>query len=130
MPKRMNAKAETVDEYVKRFPTDMQKALQDLRKTIKAAAPNAEEKIGWGMPGFKHFGWLVFFAGFKSHCSFFPASTAIVKSHAKELKGFEHKGGTIHFTPDRPLPAGLVKKIVKERMRENELIAERRRKRR
>ena len=128
MPARM--KARTVDEYIKGFPPGVQDALQDLRKTIRTAAPDAEEKIGYGMPGYRQSGWLVFFGGFKDHCSFFPASKAVVQGHKKELKGFETKAGTIHFTPEHRLPAALVKRIVKERMRENELVAERRRKKR
>jgi len=129
MPKRMMVRARTVDDYIKQFPPGVQNALQALRRTIRAAAPDAEERIGYGMPGYKHDGWLVFFGGFKDHCSFFPASKAIIQAHKKELKSFEAKAGTIHFTPEHALPAALVKKIVKERMRENELAAERRRKR-
>ncbi len=123
MQKRMMGSAKTVDDYIKQFPPDVRKALQDLRGTIKAAAPDAEERIGYGMPGFKHHGWLVFFGGFKDHCSFFPASTRIIESFKRELRSFDAKGGTIHFTPEQPLPAALVKKIVKMRMKENEARA-------
>jgi uncharacterized protein YdhG (YjbR/CyaY superfamily) len=129
MQKKMMASAKTVDEYIKQFPLNVQKALENLRRTIKAAAPDAEERIGYGMPGYKHYGWLVFFGGFKDHCSFFPASKAVIHTFRKELKSFEAKAGTIHFTPEHPLPAAIVKKIVKARMKENELVAERRRKR-
>jgi uncharacterized protein YdhG (YjbR/CyaY superfamily) len=129
MPGRMMASAKTVDDYINQFPPKVRNALQGLRRTIRAAAPDAEERIGYGMPGFRQNGWLVFFGGFKDHCSFFPASKDIIQSHKKELKSFETKAGTIHFTPEHTLPVALVKKIVKERLKENELAAERRRKR-
>jgi len=127
MKKRSMGSAKTVDEYIRQYPPEVRRALQDLRRTIKAAAPDAEERIGYGMPGYKYYGWLVFFGGFKDHCSFFPASTAIVDSLKRELKAFDAKGGTIHFTPEHPLPATLVKRIVRLRMKENELRKKRKR---
>jgi uncharacterized protein YdhG (YjbR/CyaY superfamily) len=125
----MRAEAKTVDEYIRQFPPDVQTALKNIRRTIRSAAPDAEERIGWGMPGYKHCGWLVFFAAFKHHCSFFPASKSVVESLRPKLKAFESGGGTIHFTAEHPLPAALVKHIVKMRIKENELRAERRKKR-
>ena len=111
---------ETVDGYIAQFPPDVQKALQNLRKIIQAAAPKAEERIGWRMPGYKYHGWLVFFAGFKKHMSLFVASTQLMKTLKKDLKSYETSGATVHFTTDRPLPVALVRKIVKLRMKENE----------
>ena len=103
----------------------MRKALRDLRRTIRTAAPEAEERISYQMPAYKYRGWLVYFAGFTNHCSFFVASLSLMKTLKKDLAPYDAKGATIHFTPDRPLPASLVKKIVKMRMKENELRAKR-----
>ncbi len=121
------SRAKTVDEYISRYPPKVQKALGDLRKTIRAAAPRAEETISYSMPAYKYHGWLVYFAAFKEHCSFFVASLALMKSMKKELELYGPKGATIHFSPDDPLPAPLVKKIVKLRMKENEEREEKKR---
>jgi len=109
----------TVDEYLEALPVDVRSALIKLRKTIKSTAPKAEEVISYGMPGYKYYGSLVYFAAFKNHCSFFPGSSQIVKLY-EELKSFKTAKGTIQFTIDKPLPATLVKKIVKARMKDNE----------
>lgn len=110
-----------VDGYLAALPIAQRRALEKLRKIIKAAAPKAQECISWRMPAYKYLGFLVFFAAFKNHCSFFVASTSIMKKLGNELSPYETSGGTIHFTPEKPLPAALVKKIVKTRMKENEL---------
>lgn len=103
------------------FPTDVQVALQKLRNTIRSAAPQAEEVISYRIPGYLYHGMLIYFAGFKNHCSLFPASKSTLKTFSEELKDFKIAGAsTIRFTPDHPLPASLVKKIVKTRMAENE----------
>ena len=73
------------------------------------------------MPAYKYLGFLVFFAAFKNHCSFFVASPSLTKKLGDELSPYETSGGTIHFTPEKPLPAALVKKIVMARIKENEL---------
>jgi len=118
--RKTNAPAKTVDEYIAAAPKEMQKPLRDLRKAIKSAAPEAEESIGWQMPYYKYNGMLVFFAAFKNHMSFFPASKSVVKVFRDELREHEISGTTIHFTPEKPLPASLVKRIVRARMKENE----------
>jgi uncharacterized protein YdhG (YjbR/CyaY superfamily) len=110
-----------VDGYLAGLPIAQRRVLTKLRKTIKAAAPKAQECISWRMPAYKYLGFLVFFAAFKNHCSFFVASTALMKKLDKELVPYETSGGTIHFTPEKPLPATLVKKIVKARIKENEM---------
>jgi uncharacterized protein YdhG (YjbR/CyaY superfamily) len=110
-----------VDGYLAVLPIAQRRALAKLRKVIKAAAPKAQECISWRMPAYKYLGFLVFFAAFKNHCSFFVASIALMKKLDKELSAHQTSGGTIHFTPEKPLPATLVKKIVKARMKENEL---------
>jgi uncharacterized protein YdhG (YjbR/CyaY superfamily) len=112
--------AKDVDSYLATVPADARAALAKLRKTIHAAAPRATETISYGMPAFRYHGVLVYYAAFQKHCSFFPASTAAIRAHARELASFETAKGTVRFTPDHPLPAALVRKLVRARMKENE----------
>ncbi len=112
--------AKNVDAYLARCSPEARAALEKLRKTIKAAAPKATEVISYHIPIFKHDGMLVGFAAFQKHCSFFPMSYAVMRAHQAELADFEKSKGTVRFTPEKPLPAGLVKKIVKARLKENE----------
>ena len=109
----------TVDEYMMALPEDVRSVLEKLRATIQATAPKAEEVISYGMPGYKYKGPLVYFAAFNKHCSFFPGSSQIIKLY-DELKSYKTAKGSIQFTTDKPLPAAIVKKIVKARMQENE----------
>ncbi len=109
----------TVDEYLARIPPKFRTGLQELRKTIKAAAPDADEVISYQMPAFRQNGMLVHYAAFKDHCSFFVGSAQSRRRFSTELKPFEAGKGTIHFTPDRPLAADLVSRIVKARVAEN-----------
>lgn len=115
--------AKDVDEYLAAVPPDQRAALERLRKIIRAAAPKATEVISYGMPGYKYLGALVYFAAFKNHCSFFPASGKLIRAHQRELAGYELSKGTIRFTLDKPLPATLVRKLVKARAAENEARA-------
>ena len=117
-PKRASG-PKTVDEYMARVPPKFRTALQRLRKTIKAAAPDAEEVISYQMPAFRQDGMLVYYAAFKDHCSLFVASDQVRRQFAAELKPFETGKGTLRFTPERPLPADLVTRIVKARVAEN-----------
>ena len=110
----------SVDEYLTAVPPEARTALAKLRKTIRAAAPQATEAISYCMPAFKYHGALVYYAAFQKHCSFFPASSRIIRAYARELARFETAKGTIRFTPDHPLPAALVRQIVRARMKENE----------
>jgi uncharacterized protein YdhG (YjbR/CyaY superfamily) len=112
--------AKSVNEYMLGLPEDVQLTLEKLRQAIKAAAPKAEEVISYQMPAYKYNGMLVYFAAFKDHCSFFPASKAVMINFANELKNFKTSTGTIQFTVQKPLPVALVKKIVKQRVKENE----------
>jgi len=112
--------AETVADYLARVPRDARAALQKLRKDIKAAAPKAVELIAWGMPAFKQERQLVGYAAFKDHCSFFPMSAEVIRRHASDLREYDTTKGSIHFTPEKPLPAALVRRIVKARLAENE----------
>lgn len=109
----------TADEYSEGLPPKFRTTLRRLRATIKAAAPGADEVISYGMPAFRQNGMLVYFAAFKDHCSLFVASDAVRRQFARELKPFMAGKGTLRFTPDRPLPADLVTRIVKARVAEN-----------
>lgn len=112
-----------VARYLARLPADQRVALERLRGQVLAAAPDATEKIGYGIPTFVHHGNLVHMAAFKDHCSFFPGSAAVTSALADGLRGFKTAKGTIQFTPKKPLPAALVKRIVKARVAENEAKA-------
>ena len=95
--------------------------MDKIRAAIRAAAPaEATEAIGYGMPTFRYKGALVGFAAFSNHCSFFPMSGSVIEAFESELKSYETSKGTIRFPVDKPLPAALVKKLVKARMAQNE----------
>ena len=115
--------AAQVDAYLADTPEDHHAALQALRETIAAAAPEAVEGISYGIPGFKYHGkGLAWYANFKAHCSFFPGGTA--QNYRAELAGFRLSKGTIQFKPDHPIPADLVARIVRARMAETDAAAE------
>jgi len=118
--KKKSAPAKDVDSYLAALPIEARVTLQKLRETIKAAAPNAEEVISYRMPAYRYHGALVFFAAFKNRCSLFVASHSILGRLGKELAPYHTSGTTIHFTPEHPLPASLVRKVVKLRLKENE----------
>ncbi len=120
MPRGKGAPALTVDDYLARLPPEPRKALERLRKIIKAAAPKAEEVISYQMPAFRYHGMLVFYAAFGDHCSFFVGSPGARRKFARELKPFAAGKGTVHFTTAMPLPADLVRRIVRMRVAENE----------
>jgi uncharacterized protein YdhG (YjbR/CyaY superfamily) len=110
----------SVDDYLAALPEEPRAALEELRKTIKAAAPEATETISYQMPTFKDQGrFLVSYAAFKDHCSLFPASGAVMEALGEELKPYFSGKGTLRFTADKPIPAALVRKIVKTRIEEN-----------
>jgi uncharacterized protein YdhG (YjbR/CyaY superfamily) len=109
----------SVAAYLRAVPPAERAALQKLRKTIKAAAPHATEEISYGIPMFKHHGMLVGYAAFKDHCSLFM-STAIAGPLKRALAPYVTSKGTIRFTADKPLPARLVRKLVKTRVAQNE----------
>ena len=117
-----SAPAKDVDEYLAGVPKEARATLEKLRKTIKAAAPMASESISYQMPMYKHHGMLIGFAAFKDHCSLFPGS-AVMDAHKEELKRYDTSKGTIRFPANKPLPAALVKKLVKARIAENEARA-------
>jgi uncharacterized protein YdhG (YjbR/CyaY superfamily) len=110
----------SVEDYLAAVPEEPRATLEKLRRTIKAAAPDATETISYQMPAFKDDGrFLVSYAAFKDHCSLFPASEAVIQALGEELKPYFSGKGTIRFHADRPLPAALVRKIVKVRLEEN-----------
>jgi uncharacterized protein YdhG (YjbR/CyaY superfamily) len=117
---KRSVRARDVDAYVAALPKEPRVTLDKFRKIIKAAAPKAEETISYQIPTFKYHGPLVFFAAFKNHCSLYVLSKSIMKKFSNELKPYDTSGTTIHFSPENPLPATLVKKIVKARIEENE----------
>lgn len=108
----------TIDEYIETFPIDVQKVLQQIRRTIKSSAPNAEEAISYMIPTFKLYGNLVHFAAYKNHIGFYPASSG-VRTFAKELTPYKTSKGAIQFPIDQPVPLALIRKIVKFRVKEN-----------
>lgn len=117
MPAR---RIQTIDEYLAAVTVDQRTALEKLRRTIHAAAPKAEECISYGLAAFRLNGRpLVAFGAGAHHCSLYPMSSATVTAFRDQLKGFETSKGTIRFQPDHPLPAALVKKLVKARIAEN-----------
>lgn len=115
----MGAKPATIDEYLAGVGDDERAALEALRRTIRSAAPDAEECISYQLPAFRQNGVLVGFGASAKHCAFYLMSGTTVAAHAAELAGYDTSKGTIRFTPDRPLPAALVRKLVKARLAEN-----------
>jgi len=113
----------SIDEYIGTFPADIQTILQELRATIKAAAPEAEEKISYQMPTFYLKGNLVHFAAYKSHIGFYPAPRGI-EAFQEELSAYKGSKGTVQFPIGEPLPLELISRIVRFRVEENLKIAE------
>lgn len=110
--------ANEVDKYISSFPAEVQEKLQTLRKTILAEIPDAEEKIGYGIPTYKLNGKnIVHFGGFKNHVGFYPTPSGL-STFAGELEKYKVSKGTAQFPHDKPLPLSLVKKIVKFRIKE------------
>jgi uncharacterized protein YdhG (YjbR/CyaY superfamily) len=108
----------TVDEYIKLYPAQIRKGLATIRKTIKAAAPGAEELISYQMPAYKLNGMLAFFSATKTHYGFYPTSGP-VNAFSEKLKSYDTSKGTIRFALDKPLPVKLISEIVKWKVRDN-----------
>jgi len=109
----MNAPA-AIDAFLAELPAAQRDALNDLRRKIGAAAPDAVEVIAYGVPGYRIDGrYLLGFGASKKHCSFYCGS--VLNAFPMDLSGFDTRKGTIHFTPETLLPAALVTKIVKAR---------------
>lgn len=107
-----------IDEYIALFPEGVQKKLEEIRSAIKAAAPDATEKISYQVPTFFLRGNLVHFAAFTHHISFFPSSSGI-QAFAQELASYETSKGTIKFPIDAPIPLDLIRRITEYRVAEN-----------
>lgn len=117
----MRTKHKTIDDYLAAVTPEQRAALQKLRKTIRAAVPKAEECISYGLAAFRLDGKpLVAFGAGADHCAFYPMSGTTVADHEDDLKGYETSKGTIRFAPSKPLPATLVRKLIKARIAENE----------
>jgi uncharacterized protein YdhG (YjbR/CyaY superfamily) len=117
---------ETIEEYLAGVSEEQRAALEKLRKIIRAAAPKAEECISYQIPTFRQKGLLVHFAAWRDHCSFYPGAKAI-ETHKGELENYQLSKGTIRFKVDKPIPATLIRKIVRERIVENDLKAAKKR---
>ncbi|MBI3408655.1 MAG: DUF1801 domain-containing protein [Planctomycetes bacterium] len=114
-------KGKTPDEYLTSVSPEQRAALEKLRKTIKTIVPKAEECMSYGLPAFSLDGRvLVCFGAAANHCSFFPGSGSTVAALKDDLKGYDTSKGTIRFPADKPLPAALVRKVIKARIAENE----------
>jgi uncharacterized protein YdhG (YjbR/CyaY superfamily) len=118
-----NAASNGVDEYLARVPEPARSTLNRIRAVIRSAVPpEATEAISYGMPAFKYKGPLLGYAAFSNHCGLYPMSPSVIVAFKDELKEFQTSKGTIRFPVDKPLPAALVKKLVKARIAENERL--------
>ncbi|HYF31500.1 MAG TPA: DUF1801 domain-containing protein [Chitinophagaceae bacterium] len=113
------AKPANIDAYIAGFPEQMQEILQQVRETIRKAAPRAEETIKYGMPTFMLNGNLVYFAAWKNHIGFYPVPTGN-KDFEQDLAGYKTGRGSIQFPLDKPMPLKLITKIVRYRVQQNE----------
>jgi len=112
--------AKSVDEYLAGVPEPARSTLKHIRAVIRSVVPKeTTEAISYGIPMFKFNGMLVGYAAFKNHCSLFPTGSGVLDRFEKELQGYRTSKGTIQFPPDKPLADGLVKKIVRARVKEN-----------
>jgi uncharacterized protein YdhG (YjbR/CyaY superfamily) len=115
----MRTKFEDIDTYIGSFPVETQRILDQVRATIQKAAPQAKEKINYGIPTFTLNGNLVHFAGFKNHIGFYPTPSAI-EAFRKELSFYEGAKGSVKFPVDKPMPLDLISRIVKFRVKESQ----------
>ncbi|CAH1059214.1 iron chaperone [Paenibacillus pseudetheri] len=118
---------ESIDDYISKFPPEIQEILSTIRKVIKEAAPDAKEKISYQMPTFELHGNLVHFAAFKNHIGFYPTPNGI-DAFKEELSVYKGAKGSIQFPLNQPMPYELISKIVKFRVAENIKKAEDKRK--
>jgi uncharacterized protein YdhG (YjbR/CyaY superfamily) len=112
-------RVKNVDEYISLAPKELQGKLEELRATIRAAAPRAEERISYGMPYYAYKGRLAYFQLWKKHVGLYVPSP-VVEEHRSELRGYETNKATIRFPLDKKLPNALIKKLVKARARKND----------
>lgn len=120
-PKSLSAAAD-VEAYLAKVPEPARTTLLKVRATIRSVVPpETTEALSYGMPAFRYKGALVAYAAFKDHCSFFPMQASLIDEMQDELKGYRTAKGTLQFPLDKPLAAGLLKKMVKARIAENEI---------
>ena len=120
MAKANSSDIAKIDAYLAKLGDEQRMALEHIRAVVKQAAPEAQEALVYGVPGFKQNGGLVCYAAFKNHCGFYPMSPIVIDALKVELAGFETAKGTVRFTPDRPIPDALIAEIVRRRIDENE----------
>lgn len=121
----MTTRSPEIDAFLAGLPEDQRGALEELRRTIATAAPEAVEGIGYGVPAFKYRGRpLVSFGAGKNHCSFYVQSPAVLEAHRGELAAYDTSKGTIRFSPDRSLPGELVATLVQARIAETDAAAQ------
>ena len=113
----------TVDDYIKEFPENVRQTLNKLRSVIHAAAPEAEEVVSYGIPAFKQNGMLVGFGAAKNHCALYVMSPQVMEIFKPSLDEYDTSKATVRFGHDTSIPSSLIKKIVKERLKENEILA-------
>lgn len=112
---------EAVEAYLAQVPEPARTTLQKVRATIRSVVPKeTTECLSYGMPAFRYKGALVAYAAFKDHCSFFPMQASLIDEMKDELAGYRTAKGTLQFPLHKPLPAALLKKMVKARVAENE----------
>lgn len=111
--------ARAVDAYLAGVPPKFRSALETIRRTVRAVAPDAEEVISYKMPAFRYHGVLLYYGAFRDHCSLFLGSVVTQRKFSEELKPFETGKGTLQFTPDHPIPSDLLRRMVRARVAEN-----------
>lgn len=124
---KSNTSPKDVAGYIAAFPVKTRGLLRKLRTIIRKTAPDAEEKISYGMPAYKYHGMLAYFAGYKNHIGFYPGTAAIL-AFKKQLAGYKTSKGTVQFPLDKPLPEALIRDITAFRVIQNESKALARRK--
>ena len=123
-PKSARGAANPIDEYLASVPLDRRRALERLRRTIRSVLPDAEECLSYSMPAFRQGGHVV--AGFlatQKGCSYYPFSGTTLGTLASELEGYDRTKSALHFTPEHPLPAALVRKLIDTRLAETKRTA-------
>jgi uncharacterized protein YdhG (YjbR/CyaY superfamily) len=111
------SKPKTIDEYIAGFPKETQAILEEVRQTIRKAAPEAQETISYDIPTFTWRGTsLIYFAGWKKHIAIYPVSAKLVEELGEELSKYKGTKGSVHFPLDKPMPLDLINRVVKIRL--------------
>jgi uncharacterized protein YdhG (YjbR/CyaY superfamily) len=122
MENTMTKKPKDVDSYIASAPNNARAKLKELRGIIKAAAPDSTEKISYGMPYYSHKGRLAYFSYWKEHIGLY-LPTPVIEEHEDDLKAYETSKATVRFPLNKKLPASLIKKLIKARMKKNDAKA-------